>query len=70
MAPMRTPTRPQQEDWRSTQSIDAFAREHGLTVREVKQLLGSGHVPFIELAGQIRIVRKEVGRMKDEGSGL
>jgi hypothetical protein len=66
MAPMRTPTRPRQEDWRATQSIDAFAREHGLTVREVKQLLGSGQLPFMELAGQIRIVKEGEG-MKDEG---
>ncbi len=67
MAPMRTPPPQQQDDWRSTQSIDAFARERGLTRAEVKQLLASGQLPFIELAGQIRIPRREVGSRKDEG---
>lgn len=66
MAPMRVPPPPRQDDWRSTQSIESYAREHGLTVREVRQLLGSGQLPFIELAGQIRIV-KEGERIRDEG---
>lgn len=55
MAPMRKPAPPSDDPWRNTLSIDAYARKHQLTPREVRHLLGTGQVPFVQLRGQIRI---------------
>lgn len=66
MAPMRVPPPERHAVWQTTQSIESFACERGLSVGEVKQLLGSGQLPFIELAGQIRVVKEGRG-MKEEG---
>lgn len=57
MAPMRKPPPARQHPWQETFSIDAFARQHGISRRDVKQLLRSGKLPFLELAGQIRVPR-------------
>lgn len=62
MAPMRKPAPPQHEPWQSTMSIDAYARARGMQRREVKQLLATGQLPFIQLAGQIRIPREALDR--------
>lgn len=58
MAPMRKPAPPDANPWRHTLSIDAYAREHQLTRREVRQLLGTGRLPFVQVRGQIRVVKE------------
>lgn len=55
MAPMRKPPPDRQRDWQETMSIDAFGRMHGLSRREVRQMLQDGRLAFMQLAGQIRI---------------
>lgn len=55
MAPMRTPISARDPTVRGTLTIDAYARRHGLTPREVRRLLGTGQLPFVQLRGRIRI---------------
>lgn len=55
MPPMRKPAPTARSPWQKTLSIDAYARRHQLTPREVRHLLGTGQLPFVELRGQIRI---------------
>lgn len=52
MAPMRKPA-PQTRE--RTLSIDAYARRCHLTPREVRTLLGTGQLPFVQVRGQIRV---------------
>ncbi|QDU56335.1 MerR family transcriptional regulator [Aeoliella mucimassa] len=54
-APMRTPPPPRDDSLRGTLTIEAYARRQGLTQREVRQMLGTGKVPFVQVRGQIRV---------------
>jgi hypothetical protein len=55
MPPMRIPAPAKDEELRSTVSIDTYARQHQLTPREVRRLLGTGKLPFVQVRGQIRV---------------
>lgn len=55
MAPMHTPVGERNSALAGTMSIDAYARRHQLTPREVRQQLGEGLLPFVQIRGQIRV---------------
>lgn len=55
MAPMHTPASQRNSALAGTMSIDAYARRHQLTPREVRQQLGEGLLPFVQIRGQIRV---------------
>ena len=58
MPRMKKPAPPKEPPWQATLSIDAFAESRGLTPREVRRLLGRGHLPFVQIAGQIRVPKE------------
>lgn len=56
MAPMKRPaTKPYLEDRDDTLSITALAKRWHLTHHEARQLLAEGELPFVQVAGKIRI---------------
>lgn len=57
MPRMKKPAPPRDDPWRSTLPIAAFAHRRGLSPRQVRRLLASGRLPFIEVRGQIRVPR-------------
>lgn len=60
MAPMRTPAPLRDPAIHGALTIDAYARRHGMTPREVRRLLGTGQLPFVQIRGQIRIAADAV----------
>jgi hypothetical protein len=52
---MRKPASPSDDDWPRSLSIDAYARRHQLKPRDVRRLLGTGQLPFVQVRGQIRV---------------
>lgn len=55
MAPMRKPAQASDDPWQNTLSIDGYARKHQLTPREVRHLLSTRQLPFVQVRGQIRV---------------
>ncbi|MCO6043594.1 hypothetical protein NG895_06715 [Aeoliella sp. ICT_H6.2] len=58
MAPMHTPAPTRDSALAGTMTIDAYARQHQLTPREVRQQMGSGLLQFVQIRGQIRVQLK------------
>lgn len=57
MPRMKKPAPPKNDPWQATLTIEAYARSSGLKPRQVRRLLGSGRLPFMQVRGQIRIPR-------------
>lgn len=69
MAPMHTPAPARDSALAGTMSIDAYARENQLTPREVRQQLGAGLLPFVQIRGQIRVqLEPNVDALQDGSS--
>jgi hypothetical protein len=70
MPPMRKPAPASDDPWRHTLSIDTYARRHQLTVGEVRQLLGSGQLPFVQIRGQIRVASQRISSQRISEPGI
>jgi len=63
---MKKPAPPKDDSWQATLSVEAFAHRRGLKPREVRRLLGTGRLPFIQVRGQIRVPRAAEIQKSDE----
>lgn len=62
MAPMKRPARPQPE-LDGTLSVAEAARRLHLTHKQVRQLLGTGKLNFVQIRRRFRIPKQEVTAM-------
>ena len=61
MAPMKAPshrTPPEEAD--ETYSLTHLAHRWGVSRRRIRQLLQSGELPFMQIAGQLRVAARVV----------
>ncbi|QDS99874.1 MerR family transcriptional regulator [Adhaeretor mobilis] len=66
MAPMKRPaTKPYLEDREDTLSLDALARRWHITHNEARQLLAEGELPFVQIAGKIRVPCEAIAEQEE-----
>jgi hypothetical protein len=70
MAPMKCPA-PRQpvNPFEETYSLTHLAHRWGASRREIRQLLQSGDLPFVQVAGQLRVPAASVRKLELEGEG-
>lgn len=55
MAPMRKPTRLELPEFAGTLSLARAARQLGIKQRQLRELLGKGKLPFVQVRGKFRV---------------
>ena len=62
MSPMKKPAGSGKQHLGATISLGAAARRLHITRREVRRLLGSGRLNFVQICGRLRVPLREVKR--------
>jgi len=70
MAPMKCPAqREPAVGFEESYSLTHLAHRWGVSRREIRQLLQSGDLPFVQVAGQLRVPAAAIRKIELEGDG-
>lgn len=64
MPPMRKPSRAELPEFTGTLSLARAARELGIKQRQLRELLGNGKIPFVQVRGKFRIPERALVRRR------
>jgi len=67
MAPMKPERRERDPDVADSLSLEQLARRWRMTRRQVRQVLGTGKLAFVQIRGRFRVSLDEVERYEREG---
>jgi hypothetical protein len=66
MAPMKRPADPRHSPYHGTWSLGKAARHFAMPKKQLRRLLGSGQLEFVQIEGQIRIPIEVAARFSAE----